>query len=260
MKTEGKGIDMKTPVITCSNVSFAYETIPVLESVSFTVEEHDFVSVVGPNGGGKSTLLKLILGLLRPAQGTIQVFGKSPRQACRHIGYTPQYMHHDPMFPVTVLDVALMGCVDRRWGGWYSQADRERALEALREVELDSVAHLPFSALSGGQRQRVLIARALATSPRLLLLDEPTSNVDAASGDRLLQTLSELNKRMTIIMVSHDLGFVSQVVKSVLCVNRRVFVHPTSDITGEMIQDIYGGDLRMVRHDHRCAAEGHSHV
>ena len=240
-------------------VSFFYGVSPVLEDVNLTVSKGDFASVVGPNGGGKTTLLKLILGMLRPDAGSVTVFGEAPHRSRGRVGYTPQYARYDPQFPVTVMEVVLMGRLERHRFWRYSRADTQAAREALAEVGLESLANASFAALSGGQRQRVLIARALVSGPDLLLLDEPTANVDVASETKLLDTLQELNKRMTILLVSHDLGFVAKAVRSVICVNHRVVVHPTSAITGEMIQDIYGGDVRMVRHDHRCSEEGHEH-
>lgn len=247
-------------VVALDRVSFGFNGAPVLENVSLEIQEREFVSMVGPNGGGKTTMLRLILGLLRPVQGEVRVFGRSPERVRQRIGYTPQHAMYDPRFPVTALDVVLMGRLAGHRGGVYSKKDRDAATHALEEMQLGDVADSAFSALSGGQRQRVLIARALASEPELLLLDEPTSNMDPAVGDRLLHILRDLSKRMTIVMASHDLGFVSSMVSSVVCVNRKVVIHPTSDVTGEMIKDVYGGDYRMIRHDHRCAEEKHEHV
>jgi len=247
------------PVIRVEGLSFSYNGQNVLQGVNLTVDERDFVSLVGPNGGGKTTLLKLVLGLLTPQAGRVRVFGLPPGEARGRIGYMPQHPQVDLQFPVSVLDVVLMGRLARgsRFGP-YSRADREAAGRALAEVGLCDDLRRPFSDLSGGQRQRVLIARALAVEPQLLLLDEPTANLDVHAEAELYTLLECLNRRLTIVLVSHDLGFVSQVVKSVVCVKGSVVVHPTSEITGEMIQEIYGGDVRMVRHDHRCAEEGHT--
>jgi zinc transport system ATP-binding protein len=245
------------PAVSFAGVSFSFGAVPVLEDVTLSVREREFASIVGPNGAGKSTLLKLILGLLRPNTGEVRVFGERPTKVRQRIGYTPQHAQYDPLFPISVLEVVLMGRLEKHWGGRYSRADKEAARRALKEVALEDLEKRPFGELSGGQRQRVLIARSLVGEPDLLLLDEPTANVDAKLETQLLTLLKELNQRMTILLVSHDLGFVSSVVESVICVSRRVAVHPTSELTGEAIRDIYGGDVRMVRHDHRCAEEGH---
>jgi zinc transport system ATP-binding protein len=250
---------MPDPVIRLQDVSFSYDSLPVLEEVNLTVEEGDFVSVVGPNAGGKTTLLKLILGLLRPTRGSVRVFGLSPARARPRIGYMSQQTTFDHLFPVNVMDVVLMGRLGHGSRlGFYGRKDREAAGQALRRMEMESLAARPFSRLSGGQRQRVLLARALASDPDLLLLDEPTANVDAAIETELFEILNELNQHMTVMLVTHDLGFVSCYVRSVVCVNRRLAVHPTSSITGEMIHELYGDNVQMVRHDHRCSEEGHS--
>jgi zinc transport system ATP-binding protein len=238
------------PVIELKHVSFSYDGFSVLEDVNLTVEEHDFLSIVGPNGGGKTTLLKLILGLLKPASGTVRVFGQNPVKARSRIGYMPQYSSLDPLFPVTVMDVVLMGRLGNgKLLGAYKGTDKKAAAEALQELEVYEMKNRPFSALSGGQRQRVLIARALVSNPELLLLDEPTANIDAVVENELFDLLNQLNKKITIALVTHDLGFVSSYVKRVACVSRRVVVHPTSEITGEMINEIYGCDVQMIRHD-----------
>jgi zinc transport system ATP-binding protein len=248
----------KTAAITIEGVSFAYEAAPVLTNVNLTIDEGDFVSIIGPNGGGKTTLLRLMLGLLTPRTGVIRVLGESPEHARSRVGYVPQYFQFDTSFPVTVMDVVLMGRLDRhRSFGHYRGRDRAAADKALRDVEVYDLRDHPFSELSGGQRQRVLIARALASEPRLFLLDEPTTNVDPAVQDELYDLLAVLNQRLTIVMVSHDIGLVSTLVKRVVCVNRTVWVHPTSDLTGETIASLYGSNVSMVRHDLRCAEKGH---
>ena len=243
------------PVILLEDVSFAYGGVPVVEGVSFAINEHETACMVGPNGGGKTTLVKLILGALRPDRGQLRVFGLPPKRARLRIGYMPQHIQCDLQFPVTVMDIVLMG---RLGGGglaglfgWHGRSDRRAALDALCDVGMDSFASRPFRALSGGQRQRVLIARALCSHPDLLVLDEPTANVDTLLEARLLDILHELNRRMTILLVSHDLGFVSGLVRNVICVNRRVLVHPTSQLTGDAIREIYGADMHMVHHHHQ---------
>ena len=246
---------VEAPAVEFSGVTFAYESTPVLVDVNLSIQRDECVSIVGPNGGGKTTLLLLMLGLLRPDTGTVRIFGKPPHQARRRIGYTPQHARFDPQFPVSVLDVVLMGRVERRRWGCYRREDRLAAQAALDEVDMADQRETLFNALSGGQRQRVLIARALACEPDLLLLDEPTAHVDAVIGDRLVGLLQDLSKQMTILLVSHDFGFVSSVVHSVICVNRKVVVHPTSGITGAVIRDMYGEEVRIV--DHETHLHGH---
>ena len=151
----------------------------------------------------------------------------------------------------------LQDCYDNLWEELSPEEHKARVLETLEEVGLADQAARHFSALSGGQKQRVLIARALAAEPDLLLLDEPTAGLDAHVEEGFYRLLTELNRRLTVILVSHDLGFVSRFVKSVVCVGKKVVIHPTSEITGEVIAELYGGEMRLVRHDHRCSEEGH---
>ncbi len=244
------------PAISFDSVTFSYGGPNVLEDATFSVAQGDFVSIVGPNGGGKTTMLKLMLGLLTPQQGTIRLLDGPPKYARRQVGYTPQFMTVDFAFPLTVLDVVLMGRLRAGWNPsflWYNREDRIAAEESLRILKLDGFRNAPFRTLSGGQRQRVLIARALCGQPKILLLDEPTNNIDADSEEILFETLKELNKTLSIVLVSHDIGFVSQCVKSVICVNRTVAVHPTSALNGGTIRELYGQHgLQMVRHDHNC--------
>jgi zinc transport system ATP-binding protein len=245
---------MSAPAIALDGVRFSYDGATVLEDVTLEIAPRDFVSIVGPNGGGKTTLLKLVLGLLAPAAGRVRVFGQEPAVARRRIGYLPQYASLDPRFPVSVLDVVLMGrLAPGRPLGFFRRADREIALAALADVTLADLRARPFAALSGGQRQRVLIARALASEPDLLLLDEPTASLDVAVEGEFHELLARLAERLGVVLVSHDLGFVSRYVRTVVCVKRKVWVHPTSELTGDLIREVYGTDVRMVRHDrHGC--------
>ena len=245
------------PVIEISSLSFSYGGAPVLDDVNLRVEARQMMSVVGPNGGGKTTLLKLILGLLQPKKGTVRVFDSAPRQSRHRIGYMPQYARFDPHFPVSVLEVVLMGRAERHFGGPYRRADKQAAHRALDEVGLSGAPERLFASLSGGQRQRVLIARALACDPDLLLLDEPTANVDASAESRFYEILRSLNERLTILIVSHDIGLVSGLAQQAICVNRRVAVHPTSELTGELLQEMYGTDRRFVHHNQSCDRTAH---
>jgi zinc transport system ATP-binding protein len=253
-----RGREAVTTVLAFHDLDFGYDGRPVLNGVNLAIPAGDFVSVVGPNGSGKTTLLKLALGLLRPTAGAVTVFGERPERARKRIGYVPQHAQLDPLFPVSALDVVLMGRLGLgpSLGPW-RRRDQDAARAALAEVGLSEHADRHFAALSGGQKQRTLIARSLAGEPELLLLDEPTAGLDALIEEGFFRLLEELNRRLTIVMVSHDLGFVAGVVKSVICVGHKVVVHPTSAITGQVIADLYGADMRLIRHDHRCSEEGH---
>jgi zinc transport system ATP-binding protein len=175
----------------------------------------------------------------------------------------PQRAEYDTLFPVTVMDVVLMGRLGQPglhgWLGWYGRKDRAAAREALEQVHLADVARRNFATLSGGQRQRVLIARALCCQPELLLLDEPTANVDSLVEARLFDELRLLAQRMTVVLVSHDLGFVTSLVQRVLCVNRHAVAHPASQLTAELIREMYGGEVSMVRHSDVVCHREHIH-
>ncbi len=233
------------------NVSFAYERENVVDNASFTVVDRDFVGIIGPNGGGKSTLVKLMLGVLKPQKGKIEVLGHAPHRACSRIGYMPQHSNLDPEFPVTAIDVVLMGRLGITSSvGPYGSKDRNAAMKALEEVGLADHFNRPLKSLSGGQRQRVLIARALAGEPQLLILDEPTANLDPAVQDELYDQLRELNKKITVVIVSHDVGFISLYFKTAICVSRQVHTHSTHDLTSQQVTDMYGREVRLIHRDH----------
>ena len=255
-----ESVNQSGPVISIRDLSFAYEERQILSEVNLAVWPFDSVCVVGPNGGGKTTLMKLIIGLLTPDNGEVLIFGKPPEVNRKLIGYVPQYAVYDRQFPISVKEVVCMGRLGRSITGRYNSEDWNRTMHALGEVGLARFADHSFSALSGGQRQRALIARALASGGEILILDEPTANIDQESESHLFELLGELNQRMTILMVTHDVGFASKFFKRIACVNRRVVIHPTSELTGELIKEMYGGDFRMIRHDHTCSSEGHRYA
>lgn len=248
-----------TPAVAMEDVDFGFGGSLVLDNVTFSIAAGDFVGVVGPNGGGKTTLVKLMLGILKPLRGMIRVFGAPPIKAGPRLGYVPQMWGRLAGFPVTVLDVTLMGLVGPGTpDGPYSGADRDQAMQALDRVSLASMADRSFSSLSGGEEQRSLIARAIVSHPDLLVLDEPTANVDVIAERAINDLLLDLHRDMTIIMVSHDLSLISDAVETVLCVNRHVQRHPTSalsDVNGDLLCQLFGDQLRMVRHD-RHVEEG----
>jgi len=235
------------PAILFQNVWFGYGQRPVLTDVNLAIPERDFVCIIGPNGGGKTTLLKLILGLIEPQQGRVRILGQSPHRARARIGYMPQHIHLDTRFPVSAMDVVLMGRLGKsRCIGPYRREDKMVAERCLAEMGVGHIARRPFSAVSGGQRQRVLIARALACEPEILLLDEPTANLDPAAQEDLYATLRELNRRLTVVMVSHDIGFVSLYFKTAVCVHGQVHMHPSSELTSRQVADIYGREVRLI--------------
>ena len=231
---------MKDLIVKIKNVCFAYNGQTVLEGVSLDIRQGDFIAMIGPNGGGKTTLLKLILGLLKPAKGSIRVLGDTTEKASHHIGYVPQDVHINRSFPITAMDIVLMGKLEpeRRWTKNSAQ-DRQEALNALKQMEIEAFANRKIGELSGGQRQRVFIARALVSQPKLLLLDEPTASIDAKGQAEFYRLLKTLNKDIPILVVSHDLVAISTYVKSVACVNKRLHYHNQAEITGEMLEEMY---------------------
>jgi zinc transport system ATP-binding protein len=240
---------MMTPAIEIEAVSFRYDGPIVLDGVNLAVEQGEFLGIVGPNGGGKTTLLKLALGLIEPAQGRIRVLGRTPHEARRAIGYVPQFASFRRDFPISVEETVLLG----RLGlapmiGCYTKADRAAAESALAQTEMLGHRKRAIAALSGGELQRVLIARALASDPKILLLDEPTANIDLRVESEIFDLLKRINARATVVVVTHDIGFISRYVTRVACLNRTLVCHTTSEITGEVIAELYGRPVRMVRH------------
>ncbi|MGD9077785.1 MAG: ABC transporter ATP-binding protein [Desulfobacterales bacterium] len=231
---------MQESIVEIKDVWFAYNGQTVLEDVSLDIQPGDFIAMIGPNGGGKTTLLKLMLGLLKPGKGSIRILGDTTEKASHHIGYVSQDVHINRNFPITSIDVVLMGNLkpNRRWGRSSAQ-DRREALDALERMEIKEFAESKIGELSGGQRQRVFIARALVTKPKVLLLDEPTASIDAKGQAEFYRLLKELNQDITILVVSHDLVAISTYVKSVACVNKRLHYHHHAEITGEMLEEMY---------------------
>lgn len=236
-------------ILHIDHLSHSYGKAMVLDDVCVTVREGESLCVIGPNGGGKSTLLKIILGLIEPTRGSVRVLGKAPREASPLVGYVPQSIRFDPLFPISALEIVLMGRLDKLRLGRFPAGCREAAREAMDQVGLKGCENTPFAELSGGQRQRVLIARALACSPEILLLDEPTANIDLSVEEQFLETLAKLRNSMTVVLVTHDLDVISRVGESVLCVNRRVHRH-SLPLSPETIAEIFSGKHR-VEHDRR---------
>jgi zinc transport system ATP-binding protein len=217
-----------------------------LQDVNFTVNENDFIGVIGPNGGGKTTLLKVILGLLKPAKGTL-IFNETLLNG-NSIGYLPQLSTGDVNYPVTVTDIILSGLmIGKSIFSRMSSSDKLKAHTVIEELGLTGMSKSNLNELSGGQIQRVLLGRAIIGNPRLILLDEPGNFVDTTFENDFYEKLKDLNKRMAILMVSHDVGIISSHIKSFACVNRSLHYHPSPEITNEDLL-AYGCPIQLVTH------------
>ncbi|MDR3625063.1 MAG: ABC transporter ATP-binding protein [Chlamydiales bacterium] len=212
-------------IIQTESLSFSYEDEWILQNVTVSVEANEFIGIIGPNGGGKTTLLKLIMGLLRPTQGSISVLGESPKAARKKIAYVPQVMRFDKHFPISVFELVLGGRLSfAPWWGGFPEKDKKYALNVLEQVNLIDFKDRPFGTLSGGQAQRALIARALASDPEILLLDEPTASVDVHAEADIYDILIKLKNNKTILMVTHDLKAIMKHVQRIFCVQKEVVV------------------------------------
>ncbi|OGD22253.1 MAG: zinc ABC transporter ATP-binding protein [Candidatus Aminicenantes bacterium RBG_16_63_16] len=220
-------------LVRVEHVTFSYNTLPVLEDISFSIYRGDFLSVIGPNGSGKTTLIKIILGLLKPSRGAVSIMGRPVAEFrdWSKVGYVPQKATHiDPFFPASVREVVAMALLSTRSPFSKSRRDTDRqVMEALRKVAMESSRNAAIGSLSGGQQQRVMIARALVTSPEILLLDEPTTGVDLETQHLFYEMLHELNdrQRITIVLITHDIGVVNRHVKKVACLNQQLIYHGT---------------------------------
>lgn len=220
---------------------------PVIHDIDLSVPKNDFLAVIGPNGGGKTTLLKVILGLLIPRGGSVRVLGRPPEKSRTKIGYVPQVIH-DESFPITVMDVVLMGRLKYSGlFGRFSRGDREIAEMNLQKLDVGDLAGDEINSLSGGQKQRVLLARALAGNPQILLLDEPVASVDQNTQESFFNLLSELNSTITIVLVTHDVGAVSAHVKNIACINRNLISHGEK-LSSESVAKAYGCPFELISH------------
>lgn len=236
-------------VVELKDIWVSYGEVPALENVSLYVLEHDFLGIIGPNGGGKSTLLKVILGLIKPQYGSVSVFGQSPEQARSHVGYVSQRYSFDRDFPASVWDVVLMGRYSRagilrRYDG----RDRAEAEKALAMVGMLEQRGRQIGRLSGGEQQRVFVARALVAEPELLLLDEPTASIDSTMQTEFYDLLEGLKDSLTIVMVSHDIGAVSVHVDKIACLNRQMYYHGSKEITPEILEATYQCPVQLIAH------------
>ena len=233
-------------LVEINSLSASYGDNTVLEDINLKIYDNDFIGVIGPNGGGKTTLLKVILGLVRPVKGKI-IFNRKMLIG-NHIGYLPQIATGDLNYPVTVSDVVLSGLmIGKGVVSRISSPDKKRVVEVIEELGLTSMRRSSLSELSGGQLQRVFLGRAIIGNPKLLLLDEPGNFVDTNFEKNFYDKLRELNNRMAILMVSHDIGTISSHVKSFACVNRYLHYHPSSEISNEQLL-AYGCPIQLITH------------
>ncbi len=241
----------KETAIEIKDLNFSFESLSILENINMLIEKGDFAGLVGPNGGGKTTLLKLILGLYKVQSGKISILGKPLKHQRKLIGYVPQYANFNSDFPISVQDTVLQGRlgVTRLFGG-YSLNDKHIAKKVMQETEIINLANRSIQSLSGGQMQRVLVARALASEPEILLLDEPTANIDQRAEKDIFDLFKSINERMTILIISHDIGFVSDYINKVFCLNKTLVCHDSSPVTSDTINTLYGGHVSEVHHHH----------
>lgn len=236
-------------IVTLEDVWVYYSRIPALEAVNLSIYQGDFLGIIGPNGGGKTTLLKVILGLVKPSRGKVKVLGGNPESGRKYIGYIPQYVNFDRQFPVNVLDVVLTGRIGHvgRFRG-YSKEDVKIAEDALEKVEISDLRDRHIGELSEGQRQRVFIARALAIQPKLLILDEPTTSIDKPTETEFYELLSRLKQDVTIVLVTHDIGAVSVYVEKIGCLNRKLYYHGSKEIIPEELAETYKCPVQLIAH------------
>ncbi len=237
-----------TPILSIQDLSYAYAQKPVLTNVQFEMGQGDFVAVIGPNGGGKSTFIKLIMGLIQPDSGTIRLFGEPVESGRRLVGYLPQFQNVDLDYPILVEEVVLMSLLQGNWLRSIRRKDRQLAWDVLEKVGILHLKDRPLSALSGGEKQRVFLARALVNQPKLLILDEPTTSVDIQAEQSLYRLLQDLHQSLAILMVSHDLSAVSQLVNKIACLNQKMVFHQTKELTAQDLEEVYGCPVALIAH------------
>lgn len=248
-------------LIRMRNITVAFDGQIILNGINLSVKPNDYIGVIGPNGGGKTTLLRTILGLVRPLSGEISIMGQPPERGRKSIGYVPQHAVFDRAFPIDVWDTVMMGRLPksspfRR----FSEEDSRNAEQALKKVGLTGLEARQIGTLSGGERQRTYIARALATDPKVLLLDEPTASIDIEMEEGFYNLLNEIRKSIAIVLVSHDISVISVHVDKIACLNRDMYMHTSSEIDAEILEKTYKCPVEMIAHGvpHRVLKE-HNH-
>lgn len=234
----------------------SFNHISILEDINLSIKLRDFIAIIGPNGGGKTTLLKIILGLLKPTTGNVKVFGKKPQKARDLMGYLPQKISFQNDFPINVFDTVLSG----RYHGLFKKhtyQDKKAVFKALKEVDMLDKQDRQINELSGGQMQRVFIARAIVREPRLLLMDEPMASIDPLMQNSFYDLLAGLKKKMAIVLVSHDVGAVSSHVDKIACLNRRLYYHGPVEESAQGLEEVYQCPIELISHGipHRILRE-----
>lgn len=239
----------RQPIIQLSHVSVAYDGKPALSDVSLTVYDHDFLGIIGPNGGGKTTLVKAMLGLIRPDQGRVEYFRDGQPASELTLGYLPQYNDIDRKFPISVREVVLSGLSHQKpLLRPFSKVQQQQVDDTLHRMELDELARRPIGTLSGGQLQRVLLARAIVSKPDAVVLDEPNTYIDQRFQEQMYRLLSQINRDCAVIIVSHDIGAVMQNVQEVACVDRTLHYHASQEVTATELERYFGCPLELVGH------------
>jgi zinc transport system ATP-binding protein len=248
-------------IVEIKDMTAGYGEETVLEDVSLVIRENDFIGIIGPNGGGKTTLLKVILGVIKPYRGKVEFYNGQSGKEERMIGYLPQINQIDRSFPISVIDVVLSGLMSREGLlSRYSGKSRKHAVGLLERMGISKLAKKPVGELSGGQLQRVYLCRAIISSPRLLMLDEPNTFVDTRFETDFYEILKELNREMAIVVVSHDVGTISWYVKTIACVNKNLHYHPSNIITQQQLAS-YNCPIQIITHGDipHTVLEAHRH-
>ncbi len=245
-------------VIKLQDIYVKFNGTSVLEGVTLSVKHGDFLGIIGPNGGGKTTLLKVILGLITPWKGDVRVLDSDPTAAFRHIGYVPQSSPFDRDFPISVFDAVLMGrLAHKKSFERYNSKDKEKTLDAIKTVDMLDLKDTLISRLSEGQKQRVFIARGLVSDPQILLLDEPTASIDSCIQEGLYSLLNSIRDKVTIILVSHDIGVISSYVNKIACLNQKLYFHDSRELNMHDLQAVYKCPVDVIAHGvpHRVMKE-----
>jgi len=238
---------MASKVVEISNVSKKFGKLSVLHDINLIVNEKDLMAIIGPNGGGKSTLIKIIMGILTPDTGEVKIFDREPKKSRKLMGYLPQHVAFDPDFPINVFDTVLSGRYHGLFKG-YKKSDEKAVKKALKNVEIYKLRDRQINEISGGQMQRVVIARSIVREPKLLLMDEPMASIDPEMQNSFYKLLSRLNDKMTIILISHDVGAVSAHVDKIACLNRELFYHGSVEGSAKGLEEVYKCPLELISH------------